>query len=113
MIAISIMSGFCGVHDKIACLTKCFEVASEFEIEMISSTVMRFSVRVPVLSVQMTVADPSVSILGMFLVKTFFLATRIAPRERNIVNTTGNSSGSSDMAIAIEERIEVNSERVE
>ena len=62
---------------------------------MISSrTVMRFCVRVPVLSTHSTVAEPSVSTPGIRRVSTCLRDIRQAPSARNTVSTTGNSSGS-------------------
>ena len=66
-----------------------------------SASDMRFSVSVPVLSVHSTVADPSVSIADARRVSTPTLPIRHAPIARNTVSTTGNSSGSIDMPIAI------------
>jgi len=63
-----------------------------------SLTVMRFCVTVPVLSEHSTVAAPSISMAGMRRVRTLDFEMRHAPRARNTVRTTGNSSGS--MAIA-------------
>ena len=59
---------------------------------------MRFSVRVPVLSVHSTVAEPRVSTAGMRRVSTRFWEMRQAPRARKMASTTGNSSGSMAMA---------------
>ena len=57
-------------------------------------TVIWFSVRVPVLSTQRTVAAPSVSIAATRRVSTWRCDNRHAPSARKIVSTTGNSSGS-------------------
>ena len=56
-------------------------------------TVIRFWVRVPVLSTHSTVAEPRVSIAGTWRVSTFFREILHAPSARNMVRTTGNSSG--------------------
>ncbi|MCY1174849.1 hypothetical protein D9M73_150640 [compost metagenome] len=66
---------------------------------------MRFSVSVPVLSVHSTVADPKVSIAAARRVSTPTAPIRHAPIARKMVRTTGNSSGSIDMPIAIPARI--------
>jgi len=63
-----------------------------------STTVILFCVNVPVLSTHKTVADPRVSIAGIFLVRTSFFDILHAPRAMNIVKTTGNSSGNTAMA---------------
>ncbi|CAB4929590.1 unannotated protein [freshwater metagenome] len=68
---------------------------------LIDRTVMLFIVRVPVLSTQTTVADPRVSMTGGRLVRTFLRDMRQAPRARNTVRTTGNSSGSIAIAVAM------------
>jgi hypothetical protein len=57
-------------------------------------TVIWFSVSVPVLSTQSTVAAPSVSMAGTRRVSTWRCDNRHAPSARKIVSTTGNSSGS-------------------
>ena len=69
-----------------------------------SATVMRFSVSVPVLSVHSTVADPSVSMAAARRVSTPARPMRHAPIAMNTVNTTGNSSGSIDMPMAMPAR---------
>ena len=61
-------------------------------------TDIRFWVRVPVLSTQRTVAEPRVSMAGIWRVSTFFWEILHAPRARNMVRTTGNSSGRIAMA---------------
>ena len=68
---------------------------------MSSRTVMRFIVNVPVLSTHTTVADPSVSITGGRRVSTCCCDIRQAPKARNTASTTGNSSGSMAMAVAM------------
>ena len=68
---------------------------------MNSRTVMRFMVSVPVLSTHTTVADPSVSITGERRVSTWRCDIRHAPSARKTVSTTGNSSGSIAMAVAM------------
>ena len=55
-------------------------------------------VSVPVLSTHRTVAAPRVSTAGMRRVSTRLREMRQAPRARNTVSTTGNSSGSVAMA---------------
>jgi hypothetical protein len=70
-----------------------------------SATAMRFSVSVPVLSTQSTVAAPSVSMAGMRRVSTRSRAMRHAPSARKMVSTTGNSSGSIAMASVTPARI--------
>ena len=62
---------------------------------------IRFSVRVPVLSVHNTVAEPSVSIAAARRVRTRAREIRQAPIAMNTVSTTGNSSGSIDMPSAM------------
>ena len=61
---------------------------------------MRFSVRVPVLSTQRTVAEPSASMAAMRRVRTRRCEMRQAPSARKIVRMTGNSSGISAIASA-------------
>ena len=63
-----------------------------------STTRIRFSVRVPVLSEQSTVAAPMVSSAAIRRARTLLRAIRYAPSARKTVTTTGNSSGSSEMA---------------
>jgi hypothetical protein len=63
--------------------------------------VMRFCVRVPVLSVQSTVAAPSVSIAATRRVRTRAREMRQAPITMKTVRTSGNSSGSIDMPSAM------------
>ena len=55
------------------------------------------TISVPALSVQRTVADPSVSIAEARRVRTRAREIRQAPMAMNTVSTTGNSSGSIDM----------------
>ena len=59
----------------------------------ISSTVILFRVRVPVLSVQMYVTEPRVSTAGSFLIRAFCLTIFLAPRARDMVTTAGRASG--------------------
>ncbi len=61
-------------------------------------TAMRLAVSVPVLSTHSTVVAPSSSTAGMLRASTFSRASRHAPRPRNSVSTTGNSSGRMAMA---------------
>ena len=58
-------------------------------------------VSVPVLSVQITVVEPSVSTLASRFTSTPCLLRRQAPTLRNSVNTSGNSSGAADIATPI------------
>ena len=55
--------------------------------------IILFIVKVPVLSTHRTVAEPSVSIAGIRLARTFLFDMRHAPIPRNITSTTENSSG--------------------
>ena len=64
------------------------------------ATLMRFSVRVPVLSVQRTVAAPSASTAGSRRVSMRLRESRQAPMAMNTVSTTGSSSGRMAMARA-------------
>jgi hypothetical protein len=66
-----------------------------------SATDIRFSVSVPVLSVQSTVADPSVSIADARRVRTRAREIRQAPIAMNTASTTGNSSGNIDIPRAM------------
>jgi len=50
-------------------------------------------VRVPVLSEQITVVDPSVSTEGRERTIAFFLAIFMVPRARHVVMTAGRPSG--------------------
>ncbi len=59
---------------------------------------MRFSVMVPVLSVQITVAAPKVSTVVARFAMTPCRANRHAPNARKVVKATGISSGRMDMA---------------
>ena len=69
-----------------------------------SATAIRFSVRVPVLSVHRTVADPKVSIAAARRVSTRAREIRHAPIAMNTVSTTGISSGNIDIPSAIPAR---------
>ncbi len=64
-------------------------------------TVMRFSVRVPVLSVRMTVVAPSVSTADSRSISAFCRAMRHMPRARASVATIGRPSGMAATASAI------------
>lgn len=55
--------------------------------------VMLFVVRVPVLSEQITVVQPSVSTEGRERTRAFSLAMRRVPRARQVVTTAGRPSG--------------------
>ena len=57
------------------------------------STCMRFSVSVPVLSVQMYVTEPSVSTAGRRRIKACCFTMRRAPSAREIATTAGSASG--------------------
>ena len=61
-------------------------------------TAMRLKVSVPVLSTHITVAAPSASIVLTRLVSTRYFEIRHAPIAINTVNTTGYSSGRTDIA---------------
>jgi len=63
--------------------------------------VMRFSVKVPVLSVQSTDAAPSVSMADARRVSTLTFEIRHAPIAMKTASTIGNSSGSIDMPTAM------------
>jgi hypothetical protein len=60
-----------------------------------------FLVRVPVLSEQMTVVQPSVSTDGSLLTMALFLAIFLVPRARQVVITAGSPSGMAATASAI------------
>ena len=60
--------------------------------------VMRFCVKVPVLSEQMTEALPNVSTAGSLRIIAFFLAMRCTPMERTMVTIAGNPSGIAETA---------------
>ena len=62
-------------------------------------TVMRFSVRVPVLSEQMTVTEPRVSTAGSLRMRAWRLSMRWAPRARAMVTTAGSPSGTAATAM--------------
>ena len=59
---------------------------------------MRFSVRVPVLSVQMTVAPPSVSTAGRPRTSDSWRAMRCTPSAMVMVAVAGRLSGITEMA---------------
>ena len=69
-----------------------------------SAIVIRFSVKVPVLSVHSTVAAPRVSIAAERRVSTPAREIRQAPITMKTVRMTGNSSGSIDMLSAMPPR---------
>ena len=56
-------------------------------------TVIRFWVRVPVLSEQMTVTEPRVSTAGSLRISARRRSIRWAPRARAMVTTVGSPSG--------------------
>ncbi len=57
-----------------------------------------FNVRVPVLSEQITVAFPSVSTAGRFLIKACSLAIRCTPSAIMMVAVAGSPSGMIEIA---------------
>mmetsp|Transcript_52588 Transcript_52588/g.122388 ORF Transcript_52588/g.122388 Transcript_52588/m.122388 type:complete len:217 (-) Transcript_52588:855-1505(-) len=63
------------------------------------------SVRVPVLSLQMTDAEPNVSTAASFLTSTFFLTMEELPMEREMVTQSGMPSGIAATASVTEIRI--------
>ena len=66
-----------------------------------SVIVILFSVSVPVLSVQRTVAEPRVSMAAARRVRTRAREIRQAPIAMKTASTTGNSSGSIDIPRAM------------
>ncbi len=60
---------------------------------------MRFSVRVPVLSEQMVVTEPSVSTAGNFRISALRFNIRCAPMASAIVTTAGKPSGTAATAM--------------
>ena len=62
-------------------------------------TVMRFSVRVPVLSEQITVTEPKVSTAGSLRIKAPLFSIRCEPKARAMVTTAGKLSGTAATAI--------------
>ena len=66
-----------------------------------SSTIILFSVIVPVLSVHNTFTVPRVSIAFIFLVNVFFLVNDHDPIAKKTVNITGISSGIVAIAMVI------------
>ena len=65
---------------------------------------MAFIVMVPVLSTHSTLTDPSASITGGRRASTRRRDMRRAPRARNTIRTTGNSSGSIEIDVAMPAR---------
>ena len=65
------------------------------------TTLMRFSVRVPVLSEQMTVAPPRVSTAGRRRTSASCLAMRCTPSAMTMVAVAGRLSGITEMASEI------------
>ena len=61
-------------------------------------TVMRFSVRVPVLSEQIVVTEPSVSTAGSRRMSARRRTMRCAPRASEMVTTAGSPSGTAATA---------------
>ena len=76
-------------------------ISSSAPSAFIVSTVILFSVSVPVLSVQMTDVEPSVSTALSLFTRAFIRAMRIIPRASAIVATTGSPSGIAATARAI------------
>ena len=64
-------------------------------------TVILLSVRVPVLSEQITVALPRVSTAGNLRISAFFLAIRCTPSAITIVAVAGSPSGIIEIASEI------------
>ena len=62
------------------------------------TTVIRFSVRVPVLSEHITVAQPRVSTAGSLLINAFLCTIRRTPIAKAIVTTAGSPSGTAATA---------------
>ena len=62
------------------------------------TTVISFCVSVPVLSEQITVAQPSVSTAGSLRMSAWCLIMRCMPRARQIVTTAGSPSGTAAIA---------------
>ena len=73
-------------------------------------TVISFFVRVPVLSVQITVVQPMVSTAGRRLTMAFFRAMRVVPMARAPVTTAGRDSGTAATARLIPQ-ISISSQR--
>ena len=72
----------------------CVVATIELELKRYNSAkLIRFSVIVPVLSVQITVALPRVSTVLVCLVIMPIFINRQAPNAINVVNATGISSG--------------------
>src|SRR5450759_4488824 len=76
-------------------------LSHRLSVPHMATTVMRFSVSVPVLSVHRTVVAPSVSIAAARRVKTRAWEMRHAPLAMKTAMTNGNSSGSRDMPKAM------------
>ncbi len=66
---------------------------NEPSFKKIRSAVIWFSVKVPVLSVQMTLVEPSVSTAGRLLTRALCSAMIFMPRDNEIVETAGIASG--------------------
>ena len=60
---------------------------------------MRFSVRVPVLSEQMTVTEPRVSTAGSLRMRALRRSIRCAPSDRAMVTMAGSPSGTAATAM--------------
>ena len=73
-----------------------------------STTVILFCVNVPVLSVQITLVDPSVSTAGNFLIIACFLAISFVPTANTIVTIDDKASGIAATATAIANINELN-----
>lgn len=66
---------------------------------------MRFCVKVPVLSEQMQLVEPSVSTDYIFFTNTFFLCIRFAVRARDTVTVIIRPSGTAATIIPIQNTI--------
>lgn len=73
---------------------------SEFMIQLLymSTTFISDCVRVPVLSVQITVTRPSVSDAGNLRMRTFLFMRRWVAKESQRATTAGNHSGIAETA---------------
>ncbi|OQA35438.1 MAG: hypothetical protein BWY54_00587 [Candidatus Dependentiae bacterium ADurb.Bin331] len=76
--------------------------------DLIFAMVNVFSVNVPVLSVHTSCTLPKLSIAESLFTITFFLASRETPCARQKVTTTGNASGITVIANAVEKMNKLN-----